>query len=68
MTFSLEHVENEHEGSVIACVVRQEDGVFLSLHDTNTLMELKSVDPDGYELVLAMVRKLLSVSSGRLLA
>jgi hypothetical protein len=68
VTFSLAHVQISDEESVTACVVRQEDGAYLPLHDASLLMELRDSDADGYALVMGVVKKLLAVSNGRLLA
>lgn len=68
VTFSLAHIQVADDENVTACVVRQEDGAYLPLHDASLLMELRDADSDGYALVMGVVKKILAVSNGRLTA
>jgi hypothetical protein len=66
VTYALLHVEINKEE--IPCVVRQEDGGFLTLNDTNTLIELRLEDRESYELVMALARKMLTSGGPHLIA
>lgn len=67
MTFSLEHVKIKDD-SPVACVVRNDDGLFMQLRDASLLMELSSSDPEGYAMLMSIAQKMLGVTGVALTA
>jgi hypothetical protein len=58
MTYSLVHISTDAD-SEIACVVREDDGAYQPLSDTDILIELRNMDKQSYALLMALAHKLV---------